>query len=328
MLALPTFALLRRALPEAQLFALVPEYTAPVAELSPAIDQVVVDPGATGAGGSPLALAHHLARYQFDAAIALFSTTRLAVALLAAHIPYRLAPATKLAQVFYNHRLTQRRSRSTQPEFQYNLDLARHYLKTLGIAFDDTLTQPVLAHPAAVIDKRRRLLAEQHGIDPTGRWIFVHPGHGGSANNLSIAQYGALVNALGLKDSHSVLVTAGPGEETGAVALYNAIDGPRKCLHKSIGGLKEFTEVLATADLFVSGSTGPAHLAGALNRRTAVFYPRRATSSPLRWQTLNTAKQRITFTPPVHRNERDMASIDPAQTAAAIREAFPELGLG
>ncbi|MEL7451363.1 MAG: lipopolysaccharide heptosyltransferase family protein, partial [Pseudomonadota bacterium] len=127
-LALPTFALLRQALPQTQLFALVPQYTAPIAQLCPAIDQVVIDPGATGAGGSPLALAHHLARYQLDAALTLFSTTRVAIALLAARIPYRLAPATKIAQVFYNHRLTQRRSRSTQPEFQYNLDLARHYL--------------------------------------------------------------------------------------------------------------------------------------------------------------------------------------------------------
>ncbi|MEL7451624.1 MAG: glycosyltransferase family 9 protein, partial [Pseudomonadota bacterium] len=223
---------------------------------------------------------------------------------------------------------TQRRSRSTQPEFQYNLDLARHYLNTLGVTFEDTLTQPVLAHPEAVVAERRQALAEQHDIDPAGRWIFVHPGHGGSANNLSIAQYAALVNALGLGEDHAVLVTAGPGEEADAVALYNAIDVAHKCLHKSTGGLREFTEVLATADLFISGSTGPAHLAGALNRRTAVFYPRRATSSPLRWQTLNAAEQRITFTPPVHKNERDMASIDPVETAAAIREAFPALELG
>ena len=39
-----------------------------------------------------------------------------------AHIPHRLAPATKLAQVLYNHRLVQRRSRSQKPEYEYNLD--------------------------------------------------------------------------------------------------------------------------------------------------------------------------------------------------------------
>ena len=46
----------------------------------------------------------------FDASICLFSNSRNAMLVWKAHIPYRLAPATKLAQVLYNQRLIQRRS--------------------------------------------------------------------------------------------------------------------------------------------------------------------------------------------------------------------------
>ena len=44
-----------------------------------------------------------------DAAITLFSTTRVAAALWRARVPYRLAPATKFAQLLYTDRQRQRR---------------------------------------------------------------------------------------------------------------------------------------------------------------------------------------------------------------------------
>src|SRR5512139_2227448 len=137
MLAWPAFALLKHNLPEARITALVPEYTAPMAQLCPFIDEVLIDDRAQGA----LSLSRQLRKGRFDAMVTLFSTSRVAIAGWLAGIPYRLAPATKAAQIFYNHRLTQRRSRSEKPEYAYNLDLSWQLLADHGAIKSAVTTQ-------------------------------------------------------------------------------------------------------------------------------------------------------------------------------------------
>jgi len=85
-------------------------------------------------------------------------------------------------------------------------------------------------------------------------------------------------------------------------------------------GLVDFARHLAFADLFVSGSTGPLHLAAALDRPTAAFYPRRRSSTALRWQTVNAEERRLAFMPPETAEESDMGSIDVNAAAELIAE--------
>lgn len=127
MLAWPSFAMLKRSM-ECHVTALVPSYTAPLARLCPWIDEIILDPGARADKEQQRALLARIKAAAFDASICLFSNTRNAKLVWKAHIPYRLAPATKLAQVLYNQRLVQRRSRSQKPEYEYNLDLVRRFL--------------------------------------------------------------------------------------------------------------------------------------------------------------------------------------------------------
>ena len=44
MLAWPSFAALKQAFPDARIVALVPNYTRPIAELCPWIDEILIDP--------------------------------------------------------------------------------------------------------------------------------------------------------------------------------------------------------------------------------------------------------------------------------------------
>jgi len=102
MLSYPSFALLKQALPDCETFALVPGYTKEMAEACPWIDHVMIDPGKDSGLTGLRALISSFRNYKIDAAITLFSTARIGFALMAAGIPYRLAPATKVAQIFYN----------------------------------------------------------------------------------------------------------------------------------------------------------------------------------------------------------------------------------
>ncbi len=314
MLAWPAMALIKMHWPEAQVTALVPAYTAPMAQLCSWIDDVLIDDQTESAG----ALAGRLRSEQFDAMVALFSTSRVALAGWLARIPYRLAPATKLAQFFYTHREVQRRSRSEKPEYVYNRDLAVRFLRDHGIASEPLPQPPYLAFAADEIAARRALLVAENGWAADSRIVFVHPGSGGSASNLSVAQYAHLMRELRAPKPLAFVVTAGPGEEAMARALLRELGELPAALYHSTAGLEEFARQVACADLFVSGSTGTLHIAGALDVPTAAFYPRRRSATPLRWQTLNSPERRLAFTPPETAGEFEMSAIDLEQAAGQI----------
>ncbi len=304
MLAWPSFAMLKASC-DCHVAALVPAYTAPLAELCPWIDQVILDPGRKAPRAEQLALRQRLRQERFDAAITLFSTWRTGWLLWRSRIACRLAPATKLAQFLYNHRLVQRRSRSEKPEYQYNLDLVRHYL-TLQEQTPTEPTAPYLQFEAGLLAAVRGDTAGRLGINPAKPWLMVHCGTGGSATNISVAQYAELV--IGLQQQwpdHPCVITAGPGEEALAGELASAVmaGGGHAYVYASCDGLVRFAQVIANAALFIAGSTGPLHIAAALDVPTVGFFPARRSATPLRWQPLNSAGRHLAFTPASHEGE-------------------------
>ncbi len=323
MLAWPALALLRASLPGAHLDVLAPEYTREAAELCPSIDGVVLDPGSQAGARE---LVERLRAGRYDVLLTLFSTLRVAWAGWRARIPYRLAPATKWAQLFYSERLAQRRSRSQQPEHAYNSDLARHLVLHLG-AEPVEVAPPYLRFDASEVRARRARLCSELGLDSALRLVFVHSGHGGSARNLALEHYAQLCRALTSDRGHALVLSAGPGERASAERLDALLDGAGPHgVFESRAGLADFARCVASADVFVAGSTGTLHLAGALDVPTAGFYPRRRSSTPLRWQTLNSPARRLAWSPSHDRPESDLASIDVRAAAREISVRF--LGAG
>jgi ADP-heptose:LPS heptosyltransferase len=168
----------------------------------------------------------------------------------------------------------------------------------------------------------RTAFCQERGIDPGDRLVFVHPGSGGSASNLSPSQYAMLVHELHSRRPHTVVITAGPGEENGAGRVAALLHGRAHTIYHSTGGLTRFAQHLQFADLFISGSTGPLHIAGALDRPTAAFYTRRRSATALRWQTLNSAERRLAFSPPENAAPEDMSTVDVAGAAEIIGRTF------
>jgi ADP-heptose:LPS heptosyltransferase len=323
MLAWPALALLKLRRPEWHITALVPAYTAPMAELCPWIDAVLIDEAEPS-----LALARKLKRERFDCMLTLFSSGRIARAGWLAHIPYRLAPATKLAQIFYNHRLTQRRSRSDKPEYAYNIDLVRQLLAdhrgspyqpledTASDYLPAEIERPLLTFHDDLTKLKHQFCCTL-ALPEDKQLIFIHPGSGGSANNLRLEQYITLANLLPTCD-YAFVISAGPGEEATASQVAAGIEG-NSAVYTSSSGLVEFARVLQTAALFISGSTGPLHIAAALNRPTAAFYPRHRSATPLRWQTTNAPERRLAFTPTPEAEADDVQACDLYAAAIAIQ---------
>jgi len=322
MLAWPAFATLKQALPDCEVHALVGSYTAEMAQLCPSIDEVIIDPGQQATLHEQLKFIGTLKQHHYDAVITLFSTTRIGWIVMLAGIPYRIAPATKIAQLFYHTRLKQRRSRSEKPEYAYNQDLVLSYLADRKIKLKSLPHTPFLGFDGEILAKLRQQFCQHHNIPANHKLIFIHPGSGGSANNLSLERYAMLGKALHSRTGHTLVISAGPSEIAYAEQLGALLGDTPHVIYPSVEGLKRFSQHIAIADLFISGSTGPLHIAGALNRNTAAFYPRRRSATALRWQTTNEEGKRLSFSPPEDAEESDMSTIDINEAARQISEKF------
>lgn len=332
MLAWPALACLKRAHPDNHVTVLVPSYTAPLARRCPWVDAVILDPGDGAPRQARRQLLAVLREARFDGLLTLFSTPRIGWLGWRASIPLRMAPATKWAQLFYNQRVTQRRSRSARPEYRYNLELAAALLRRFGQTAPEVAPPfwPLVPHTRT---QQRQRLVNELALVPSRAWAFLHAGSGGSAVNLSIEQYATLVQRLESQLSHPVqwVLTAGPGEADIARRLADRLDavGIEAALMPPRHGLDDFAVSLAAADLFIAGSTGPLHIAGCLDLPTVGFYPAKRSATPLRWQTCNADERRLAFCPPTaHGEASDMARIDLAAVAREIAAWWPTPAAG
>lgn len=296
MQAWPAFALLKASNPSLKLTALVPSYTAPLAEVCPYLDEVIID-SKKGDKADFTRLVNEVKAKNFDGMISFFSNTHNAKLAWKSGVPYRLAPATKLVQFLYNHRLTQRRSRSEKSEAEYNQDLARAFLQKQGMSIVEP-QPPYLTFDKSAVENQRVFLCETLRLLADKKWIFVHSGSGGSATNLSLAQYAELIQGLLAEFDCQIVLTAGPGESEKAKELAQLVNDSRVVIYDKNNGLVDFAHSLACADLFIAGSTGPLHLSSAFNIPTIGFYPNSRSSQPRRWKPINDADKHLAFCPP------------------------------
>ncbi len=318
MLAWPSFAMIKKNCPNWKTYALVPEYTREIAEICPHIDEVLIDPASGKNWKDIFYLSNLIKHHQIDVIITLFSTTKIGITGLLSGVKTRVAPATKIAQIFYPQTLKQRRSRSEKPEYEYNLELIRIFLKTSQTNEILEPEAPYLSFPEQELKQIRDSLIqeiiskksinyankEQQDQADNEKIILIHPGSGGSAKNLSLQQYFSLAEKISARTKTTVIFTGGPGEKN---LLQEAEEYFPTFQSKS--GIVYFAKVIACADLFISGSTGTLHIAGALNQKTVGFYPLRRSATALRWQTINQKENRLSFSLPDQKEDINLEEI-------------------
>ena len=310
MLAWPALSLLKKQYPDSIITVLIPSYTKPIAEICPWIDDIITDDERNSTVSDALHLSRILKRYNFDASISIFSEMRTALALWIARVPKRFGPATKLAQLFLNNRLRQKRSLSQKPEYEYNLDLVRHLITSNGDTTVELPDAPYLQFDRQEIEELKKTYLSRHNITIDKSLIFIHPGTGGSAINLTPHQFADLGKLISSSNNVHFVLTAGPDELDTATELSELMNGIEHSIYHSTEGLVSFSKFINICDLFISGSTGPLHIAGTLNVPTAAFYPARRSATPLRWQTTNDENKRIYFSPAKYTGSHDMKTID------------------
>ena len=199
--ALPTLYVLKNYDQNNKIIACVAPLNKELALTCPFIDEVIVDEG-----GSLWSLVKSLRSAKIDISVTLFSNTRVALAQFMAGIPTRIAPATKLAQIFYTKRVKQRRSRVEMAEFEYNLQLVKTVFSDAALSFP----KPLCSFPKEELDGVYQKFTEEFAI--TREVIAFHPGFGGSSDaNLTLEEYIDRVRMVSENGTYQAVMTFGPG---------------------------------------------------------------------------------------------------------------------
>jgi ADP-heptose:LPS heptosyltransferase len=281
-LSTPVFTSIRRACPTWRITALLKPMTAELLEGHPDIDEIITlntndKPGLRNTWG----LAKKLRAKKFDIAIHLYSDFWVSMAVGHAGIPMIIGPASKIAQLFYTDRITQRRSKRGLHETDYNLEL----LDIFGIPPIRKSSLPLNTEaPASAIGT----------LDSARKNIGIFPSMGGSALNWSFDKYAKLAKKM-KEARHNVILICGPGDED----IIDLISAKGEDGYKKVSGLtlKEFAAFTAKLDLFIAPSTGPLHIASAVGTPAAGIYCPIRVCLPARWGPIG--EKDISFVPDV-----------------------------
>ncbi|MBT3697063.1 MAG: glycosyltransferase family 9 protein [Gammaproteobacteria bacterium] len=317
-LILPAVVSLKENIPNSTIVCLVSENVKELAEQCEFIDEVIVDT-------KNKMLYSSLKRYGFDIAISFFSTFRIGYLLKKLDIPIRLAPKTKLAQIFFNYKLYQQRSSSKKPEYEYNIDLVHELFKIINlIDIKEMSLGPYLKYDHATITENRMDFIKEYNLNPDKKIIFLHPGTGGSSKGLSLNDYGNICKGLRNFDDYNFIIHCSVEEEQLARDLKISID--KDVTIRVIEAKQSILYMLkniSICDMFIAGSTGPLHIAGALNKKTVGFYPSKKSSTSLRWQTINNFENRLSFTD--MKNNKNYISIDIKKSLLQIQKLISSI---
>jgi len=233
-------------------------------------------------------------KLKFDISISAYIDTQLGWLLFLSRIKKRIAPATKMAQIFFNYTIAQRRSRVEKKEFEYNLEL--------GVLFDNSF-KPQFQKPLIDIKKDKLNLLKKefynkYNIDKNKKLVAFHTGFGGSSDsNLELEDYIKLAKSISNKKDIQIIFTFGPDDLEAKIEVEKLIDF-NEIVYESKGKLIEFCELLALFEIFVSTSTGPMHLAGAVNITTLSFFGANLFATPARWATISDLDKQNNFVVP------------------------------
>ena len=274
-LATPLIRALHTTFPAAHIAAMVRPYTQELLLHNPHLNQVLVDDprGAHNGRTGFLQQVKLLRECRFDTALLLLPTQRLAWMLFLAGIRTRVGVGTILYEVLtFMKTVSRKKYVPLRHEADYCLDLGR----AIGVDSQDLSTELFLT------DAERQAARRTLHSRPGELLVGIHPGSGHSAPNWRIERYAELASILLRNQDVRIVVTGTPQEEE-FTPFFDGIGSNR--ITNLIGqqSLRELMATISQLHLLVSASTGPMHIAAALNVNTVSMFCPLTACSPQLW---------------------------------------------
>jgi heptosyltransferase III len=223
---------------------------------------------------------------KYDLAISVYPRKELAMAFYRAGIKIRVGTAYRLYSVLFNQRIKEHRKYADKHEADYNLNL----LSFLGkdISYDKKFFFKYSKEESESLNNKLS------SFSLNDNYIILHPGSKGSARDLPMDKLMQIPETI-IKNypDYKILLT-GILQEKPITQLFKEIYNDKVIDLAGKLSLRELLILIDNCKLFISNSTGPIHIAGALNKNIIGFYPNSAPMNAARWRPLSNNVKVIT----------------------------------
>lgn len=282
-LTLPMAGVIKKFYPNSKIIFLGKTYTKPVVELSKFVDEFINWDELQKVLNSIDALK----KYNADVFIHVFPNKDIARLVKSTKIPLRIGTFGRLHHILTcNKKVIFTRKKSDLHESQLNLKL----LSPLGIAQHFELYELATLYGFEKIPLLKPEL--QSLIDPNRFNLILHPKSKGSAKEWGLNNYLALTKLLP-KDQFKIFIS---GTEEEGKLIGNTFNFDENIV-SLIGklSLTDFIAFIANTDGLVAASTGPLHIAAALNKKAIGLYAPKRPIHPDRWKPIGQHAQAVVF---------------------------------
>jgi ADP-heptose:LPS heptosyltransferase len=276
----PMIREIKRKYPECFLATLTNPNSANVLLNNPYLDEIITDDLKKESFWKVVKL---LRKQHFTDGLLVFPTERAAYQMLLAGIKTRIGVGHKLYEVISGMRSVDRHNYiPLKHEADFCLDTARKIgVETDNLELEIFVTEEEKAEGFEFLNKQ--------GIGNNDFKFMLHTGSLGSSPNWSEGKYLDLIKEI-LKmqiPNLKIILTALEMSDNFLSNIAGLKDSRIIDISKKLKGLRDFIKVISVIDLFMSNSTGPLHIADALNKKCIGINCHRPMNCAKYWGILN-----------------------------------------
>jgi ADP-heptose:LPS heptosyltransferase len=268
--------LVKKKYPDCRVAYFIRNYTRPLIDGNPFIDEVVIAEESDGEILFKKSL-EIIKSKNFDTSVVVNPTLKISLIMFLAGIGNRIGTGYRWYSFLFNKKVYEHRKYAEKHELEYNVNL----LNKIDIDFKD-FSNEINFH-LKVDDKSSEkinsILAEK-GSEAGNKIVIIHPGSGGSSVDLSKEKLIELTRKLSDLKNVTTVITGSKSESK----LCKEFEINQSVLNLSGQlDLSLLKALINKADLFISNSTGPMHIAAALGVHVIGFFPKILSCSQKRW---------------------------------------------
>ncbi len=211
-------------------------------------------------------LSEKIKKEDFDTGIIVYPRFNVALKIFFAGIKERIGTAYRwYSPLFFNRLIKTHRKNSNLHEANLNLYLAKDII-------GEKKAKKIFYYPEEV----ERIRADEYIVDIgfKKKFIMMFIGGKGSADNLSPEKYAEVANEIYLKTGKKILVSYGIFEEERIKRFRQKVKNTDDIhILENPLSIRDLAALIEQCEVFISGSTGPMHIAAALQKKTLSFFP-------------------------------------------------------
>jgi heptosyltransferase III len=275
-LSLPMAELIKKKYPDCKVVYFIRNYTSSLIDGNPFIDEVVI---AEESGGEIL-FGKNIKKIKsknMDTCVVVNPTFKISLMMFLAGIKNRIGTGYRWYSLLFNKKVFEHRKHAERHELEYNINL----LNKIGVGFKDFSNgiKFYLQVDEKSSEKINSILYEK-GFKSGNKIVIIHPGSGGSSVDLPKEKLIELTKMMSNLNNVTIVITGSKNESE--LCRKFEIDKSVVNLSGQLD-LSLLKALINKADLFISNSTGPMHIAAALGVHVIGFFPKILSCSQKRW---------------------------------------------